>query len=83
MLDMTTLNKLHELRLHAMAENYRRQMEDPAFGSLGFEERFGMMVDSEWARRRSTRVENLIPGFPATPNENAGLASINQAAIEL
>jgi DNA replication protein DnaC len=60
MLDMTTLNKLHELRLHAMAENYRRQMEDPAFGSLGFEERFGMMVDSEWARRRSTRVENLI-----------------------
>ena len=25
----------------------------------------------------------LKPGFPATPNENAGLASKNQAAIEL
>lgn len=60
MLNSTTLNKLHELRLNAMAENYRRQMEDCSLAALGFEERFGMMVDAEWTGKRSRRLANLI-----------------------
>ena len=61
MLNSTTLNKLRELRLDGMAENYRQQMEDTAsFGALGFEERFGIMVDAEWSGKRSRRLATLI-----------------------
>ena len=61
MLNSTTLNKLRELRLDGMAENYRQQMEDTAsFGALGFEERFGIMVDAEWGSKRSKRLATLI-----------------------
>ena len=61
MLKSTTLNKLRELRLDGMAENYRQQMEDTAsFGALGFEERFGIMVDAEWSGKRSRRLATLI-----------------------
>ena len=61
MLNSTTLNKLRELRLDGMAENYGRQMADSSsFGALGFEERFGIMVDAEWTRKRSRRLGTLI-----------------------
>ena len=61
MLTSATMNKLYELRLAGMAESYRRQMEDIAtFGALGFEERFGMMVDAEWGSKRSKRLATLI-----------------------
>ena len=55
-----TLNKLHYMRLSAMAEAYRQQLSDPAIGALEFEERFGLLVDAEWSRRKSNRLNKLI-----------------------
>jgi len=45
MLDQMTINKLHELKLSAMAEAFRKQIQDQALSGLSFEERFGLIVD--------------------------------------
>lgn len=48
MINPTTINKLHEMRLAAMAEAFYNQMEDETYKELSFEERVGIMVDREW-----------------------------------
>jgi DNA replication protein DnaC len=60
MLDETTLRKLQEMHLAAMADSYRNQLRDTAFHALSFEERFGLLVDMEWARRKNNRLSALI-----------------------
>lgn len=60
MMNGATLNKLHDMRLSTMAEAYRQQLSDPAIATLEFEERFGLLVDAEWSRRKSNRLNKLI-----------------------
>lgn len=60
MVRQSTINKLHELRLSAMAEAFETQCNDKAFGSLTFEDRFGMLVDKEWDKRKSNTLQRLI-----------------------
>lgn len=55
-----TLRKLHEMRLAAMADSYQNQLLDPNFQTLSFEERFGLLVDMEWSRRKNNRLSSLI-----------------------
>ena len=47
MLTEQTVDRLHHLRLAAMAEAYLAQQRDPAAASLSFDERLGMLVDAE------------------------------------
>ena len=60
MMNGATFTKLHDMRLSVMAEAYRQQLSDPAIGALEFEERFGLLVDAEWSRRKSNRLNKLI-----------------------
>jgi len=60
MVNETTITKLNELRLNSMAESYRNQLHDSAFNDLSFEERIGLMVDAEWARRKNNKLTKLI-----------------------
>lgn len=60
MIRESTLSKLTEMRLTAMAEAFQAQLQDPAFMELSFEERLGIMVDIEWARRKNNRLTRLI-----------------------
>lgn len=60
MLNQTTIDKLHRMRLGTMADAFTSQFGDVSYEGLTFEERFGMVVDSEWAKRRSTKLQNLI-----------------------
>lgn len=60
MLNQATVNKLHDMRLSAMAEAYREQMENSDMLALSFDERLGMMVDFEWSRRKSNHLNRLI-----------------------
>jgi DNA replication protein DnaC len=73
MLDQTTVNKLHEMRLSSMADAFRNQIQDQALAGLTFEERFGLIVDIEWAKRKNSRLTRLI--------RNAGFSE-NSACIE-
>jgi DNA replication protein DnaC len=61
-----TIQHLHEMRLSGMAESYRSQNSDPTLKDLSFDERFGMMVDKEWSKRKNNRLSRLISqaGFP-------------------
>jgi DNA replication protein DnaC len=60
MVNETTLHKLHEMYLPAMAQAYRRQMEDESLKGLSFDERFALLVDTEWDARRNNRLARLI-----------------------
>src|SRR5881628_2721384 len=48
MLNQPTLEKLHAMKLHAMADSFRAQLEDAATSRLSFEERFALLVDQQW-----------------------------------
>ena len=62
MVDERTIEKLTEMQLGTMAEAFRSQESDPAFSSLTFAERLGLLVDAEWATRRNNRLTRLIRG---------------------
>lgn len=44
-----TIEKLHALRLSAMAEAFRAQLDQPELAALSFEERFALLVDRQHA----------------------------------
>ena len=60
MLDNNTAFKLHEMKLHSMAQAFQGQLRDASFNAMSFEERFGLLVDIEWSTRKSNRLQNLI-----------------------
>ncbi len=60
MISQSTVNKLHEMHLSAMADTFCQQLHDGAFKDLLFEERFSLLVDAEWARRKNNRLQRLI-----------------------
>lgn len=60
MVRQVTIDKLHDMRLSVMADAFETQCNDQTFGSLSFEDRFGMLVDKEWDKRKSTKLQKLI-----------------------
>jgi DNA replication protein DnaC len=60
MLNENTVSKLHEMHLSVMAQAFRDQTTDNGFAGMSFEERFGLLVDAEWAARKSNRMTRLI-----------------------
>ena len=78
MTNETTIRKLAEMRLPAMADGLRRQIEDPAFLSLSFEERIGLLVDQEYLSRKNHRLERLIKNA-SFDQPQASVADINYA----
>ena len=61
MIRQSTIDKLHDMRLSAMSDAFENQCADPAtYEGLSFEDRFGMLVDKEWDKRRSTKLQKLM-----------------------
>jgi DNA replication protein DnaC len=60
MLHQQTLEKLHALRLHGMAEALRAQAEQRGITELSFEERFGLLVDQQWTWRQNRALERRL-----------------------
>ena len=56
MLTEPTLDRLRALRLGAMADAYRTQLQDPAIGALSFDERVGLLVDAEHLSRDNRKL---------------------------
>ena len=59
MTNQSTIDKLIEMRLTAMADAFRIQMDDPAMKEVPFEDRFGMLVDVEYSHRKNNRLKRL------------------------
>jgi len=60
MINETTINKLITMRFNSMAENYRLQLQDKSMSELSFDDRFGLLVDNEWDRRKNNKLLRLI-----------------------
>ena len=61
MINQATIETLRAMRFSAMAQEFETQLNDPAtYGSLGFEERFSLLVDAEWNRRQGNKLKKLI-----------------------
>lgn len=73
MLTENTITKLQEMHLTVMAKTFKEQLSDSNMNSLSFEDRIGLIVDSEWAARKNNHLKRLI--------KNAGFAD-SESCIE-
>lgn len=78
MTNETTVNKLIEMRLTAMADAYRHQIQDISLDSFSFEDRMGLLVDIEYTSRKNNKLKRLIrdAGFDQA---HTNIADINYA----
>jgi DNA replication protein DnaC len=60
MLTQQTLNKLHDMKLIAMADAFAEQLGQPDLGDLSFEDRFAMLVDRQWTFKEDRRMSRLL-----------------------
>lgn len=60
MLINTTVHKIQELRLHAMAKAFKDQLECPGINDLSFEDRLGLLIDSEITARDNRRIQTRL-----------------------
>ena len=60
MTNESTMNKLMEMRLTAMADAFRLQKDDSSMKDVPLEDRFGMLVDIEYTSRKNNRLKRLI-----------------------
>ena len=60
MTNQSTLDKLIEMHMTPMADAFRIQKDDPAMKEVPFEDRFGMLVDTEYTARKNNRLKRPI-----------------------
>ena len=60
MLANETTRKLQEMHLGVMAKTFTAQLSEPQVRKLAFEDRFALLVDAEWAARKSNHLKRLI-----------------------
>ena len=60
MMNQETLRKLIEMRMSAMAELYQEQSTNKEYQTMDFDDRFNLLVDLEYDRRKSNKLERLI-----------------------
>jgi DNA replication protein DnaC len=60
MLTEHTIDKLNAMKLHAMANGFAEQLAQPDFAKLTFEERLGLLVDSEHTERENRKLQRRL-----------------------
>ena len=75
MSEQSTINKLIEMRLTAMANALIIQSEDPKLKDVSFEDRLAMLVDIEYSSRKSNRLKRLI--------KNAGFDQPEASVVDI
>ena len=70
MLIEQTLDKLNAMKLGGMADALQRQLQTDEAAVLSFEERLGLLVDTEWTTREQRKLERRLHAaklrYPAT-----------------
>jgi len=59
-MNQETLRKLTEMKMGAMAELYQQQSQNKDHRDMDFDDRFNLLVDYEYDRRKSNRLARLI-----------------------
>jgi DNA replication protein DnaC len=60
MLLQQTLDLLYTMKLNAMAEGFKEQMNQADIQELSFEERFSLLVDRQWNYRENRKIKRLL-----------------------
>ena len=60
MLIEQTLDKLNAMKLGAMADAFQQQLQTGEAATLGFEERFGLLVEAEWTAREQRKLQRRL-----------------------
>lgn len=60
MLTNETVHKLQEMHLSVMSRSFSEQLKDSQYSGMSFEDRFALLVDAEWAARKSNHLCRLI-----------------------
>ena len=60
MLNQPTIEKLHTMKLHGMADAFREQLGNADTSQLAFEERFGLLVDQQWLWKENRALARRI-----------------------
>lgn len=60
MLNAPTVDKLHALKLDAMAAAWTEQQHQADMTALAFDERLGLLVDAEWLARENKRLTRAL-----------------------
>ena len=60
MLTAPTIDRLQALKLTAMATAWTEQQQNAELTALGFDERFGLLVDAEWLARENKRLARAL-----------------------
>jgi DNA replication protein DnaC len=60
MINEETLRKLTEMKMSGMAELYQMQNENKDYHGMDFDDRFNLLIDHEYDRRKSNKLERLI-----------------------
>jgi DNA replication protein DnaC len=60
MLTQPTIEKLHAMRLSAMARAFQEQTANPSMAQLTFEERFGLIVDQQMTEVEDRRMQSRL-----------------------
>jgi DNA replication protein DnaC len=71
-------NQMRELRLPAMTTAYERQLEQPKIFDLGFDDRFGLLLEAECAARKTRKLNRLVK--TANMPEAASLEDLDMRA---
>lgn len=57
----STIEQLRSMKFSAMAKEFESQLSNPGiYAQMGFEDRFGLLVDSEWNRRQANKLARRI-----------------------
>jgi DNA replication protein DnaC len=60
MLNQQTIEHLSEMKLKGMVATYTQQLDNPNILEMTFEERFALIVDSEWICRKNRHLQRLL-----------------------
>ena len=60
MLATPTVDKLHALKLPAMAQAWSEQQKNAELAALSFDERLGLLIDAEWLARENKRLARAL-----------------------
>lgn len=60
MLNQQTIEKLHAMKLHGLADAFRAQLETTEASQLSFEERLALLVDQQWLWKENRALQRRL-----------------------
>ena len=60
MLTEQTIEKMHAMKLYAMTQAFTEQLASSEYASLTFEERLGLLVDTEFTERENRKLSRRL-----------------------